>query len=168
MPPKRPIPQKPNIQKPIPQKPVLQKNTQSSTVQNPPQKPQIQKPVDPITEVKPEEKVELKENAQNQERATVIEEKNQPVENKAKEAEGARVVNKIENKVENVEQQPKKTIAQEPQKKAEVQQKSAGIDAVKANKSNEKSEQSKEVLFGMLGGVALVFAIVCFVLMFVL
>ena len=67
---------------------------------------------------------------------------------------------KLEPQKADVKPVEKQTVSSETQSK-QVKQKAE-------TKTKEKSEQSKEVTFGLLGGVAFVMAIVCFVLMFVL
>lgn len=125
-PPKRPIPQKPNIQKSIPQK------------------PQIRKPVE----------VETEKPAEQKNMPKVVEE--------PKQKEPMVVDKKVDDKIEKAKSENQST-QQVPKTNGTIEKK---VELVA--KSKEKTEQSKEITFGLLGGIALVMSIVFFFLMFVL
>ena len=138
MPLRRPIPPKPNIQNSNIQKPIPQPI---------PQKPIPQKPV-------LQDKVKEKETLE-----------------KPKVAKKQDVVKEV--KVEKIKQEEvkieKPKIQDKPIEKTIVLEKEASVEPTKVDIPKEKNgEQSKDMLFGLLGGLSLIIAIVFFALMFVL
>lgn len=167
-PPKRPIPQKPNITKPIPQKPILQKETQVASISTQTQKPQIQKNDELLKETKSEERVKNQETSKVPASAVQIKEKTQPLDNQVAKNQEVKTENGIKTDNAKQDQKAKTELLKESSNKIDDKSKKIETSNVQADKRNEKNEQTKEVIFGLLGGFALVVSIVCFVLMFIL